>query len=129
MHASGQIAVVQTNGVETFDADRLGIVGGQIGIVYSDVGGAVNRRRTCSVGGIGSAVHDHGAAASVRADRRGGSSLGLHVQIPCIKRAAACDMDSAGSTLRSCYRIVGSVDDSVSVRKDSCAARGVCVDG
>ena len=55
-------------GVQTLDADGLGAVGCQSGIIDGNISGAVNCRRTNSVGGIGSAFYYHGAAAAVAAD-------------------------------------------------------------
>lgn len=77
----------------------------------------VNRRRTGTVGGIRSAVHNHCAATTVTSDRCGGFPVCRRGHIPCIELAAACDMQTTGRILLGRNLRVFYIRDTVSVRK------------
>ena len=127
-HISGEVAVEEMKGVQTLDADGLGAVGCQSGIIDGNISGAVNCRRTNSVGGIGSAFYYHGAAAAVAADGSCGFTVGLHVQIPGIESAAASSVDSTGGILVGSDCIVSCINGAVAVSEEAGSAFGISGD-
>ena len=81
----------------------------------------VNRRRTGTVGGIRSAVHNHCAATTVTSDRCGGFPVCRRGHIPCIELAAACDMQTTrrillGRTVTDCDLCVILHENGILVR-------------
>ena len=96
----GQVAVLQGDGVLALNADAFGQAGYQGGVLHGDVRGGIDRGGTQAVGGIGAAVHDHGAAAPVCADCRGGPAGSGHGQVFSVGDAAAGGHDAAGAVAR-----------------------------
>ena len=93
----GQVTVDERNGIFPLYAHTFGQVARQGSIAHGDIRRGIDRRGTQSVRGIAAAVHDHGAAAPVGADRRGGPAAGGDVQIIGIGGAAACGHDTPGT--------------------------------
>ena len=111
--------------VQSLYADTLRICRLQLRVINVYIRCAVNRGRTCSVGGVFAAVDHHCSAAAVTAYRSGAFTVCLGCNVPRIERSAACRMNTAGSALLCVYHGILDINNAVAVCKRSRAALGI----
>ena len=95
-HIAGDGAVFQSDGVLALNDQRLGVVGGEGGVLHGDVGSGVDSGRVIAVGGVAAAAYVHGAAAPIGTDGRRGIAGGVHGEVAGVGGAAAGGLEAAG---------------------------------
>ena len=125
----GQVAVLQRNGIHSFNTYALGKVGDQRRIPDSDSRGGIDRRRAQSVGRIGAAIHGHCSAAPVCPDSCGGSPGGSYSQVLRVGHSAAGSHDAAGAVPGGSNGRTGNIQGgTVSVRSVPASVSAVAED-
>ena len=124
-HGAAQIAVIEADGIQPLQAQRLGARRAQLGVADGDIRRHIDRGRSDAAGRIGAALDHHRAAAAVGADGRRGLALRRHGQILRIQRAAARDVNAARGVLARRDGHIGYIGHAVAVGEHARAARSI----
>ena len=124
-HISGKIAVIQVDGIKTFDTYSFRSVGCESRIIYCNICCTVDGRRAEPIGSIGPSIQNHCAAASVASDGCGRFTIGFYIKIPAIKGASASGMYTAGGALL-CFNVcICRIDRTITICEQTSST--ICV--